>query len=223
MPHGGEIGVHHKVVEWAGMTFHWDTLLMTWLAMAIVLIIGFLATRGLSMVPRNKWQNALEIVYEFLNGSVKENLGNLAHRYIGLIYTLFLFLVVSNMLGLIPRLTSPTNDLNTTLGLALFVLIVIHGSGVRYRGAGGYIKHAFFEHGIIMTPISIIEEIAKPLTLSFRLFGNILAGEILLMVLLLLVPWIVPSAWLAFSVFVGFVQAYLFSMLTLAYISLAVK
>ena len=217
-----EIGVR-EVVRWAGMTFNWETLCMTWLTMAIVLIIAFLAVRNLSLVPRG-WQNVIEMVVEGLQAQMKGTMGKGGMFLAPFIISLFMFLLVSNWLGLIPGMASPTNDLNTTLGLALLVIVMVHVLGVARKG-GHYIGH-FFKPTPIFVIINAIEEIAKPITLSFRLFGNILAGEILIIILLKLMPiWMpVPSViWLAFSIFIGGVQAFIFTMLSMAYLSNAVK
>ena len=217
-----EIGVR-EVVRWAGMTFNWETLCMTWLTMAIVLIIAFLAVRNLSLVPRG-WQNVIEMVVEGLQAQMKGTMGKGGMFLAPFIISLFMFLLVSNWLGLIPGMASPTNDLNTTLGLALLVIVMVHVLGVVRKG-GHYIGH-FFKPTPIFVIINAIEEIAKPITLSFRLFGNILAGEILIIILLKLMPiWMpVPSViWLAFSIFIGAVQAFIFTMLAMAYFANAVK
>ncbi|WP_276723633.1 F0F1 ATP synthase subunit A, partial [Selenomonas noxia] len=124
----------------------------------------------------------------------------------------------------IPTMASPTNDLNTTLGLALLVIAMTHVLGLYVKG-GHYIGH-FFQPFVPFVVINIVEELAKPITLSFRLFGNILAGEILIHILLLMLGnySTVPSVvWIAFSVFVGGVQAFIFTMLSIAYIGSAVK
>ena len=217
-----EIGVR-EVVQWAGMTFNWETLCMTWLTMAIVLIIAFLAVRNLSLVPRG-WQHVIEMVVEGLQAQMKGTMGKGGMFLAPFIISLFMFLLVSNWLGLIPGMASPTNDLNTTLGLALLVIVMVHVLGVARKG-GHYIGH-FFKPTPIFVIINAIEEIAKPITLSFRLFGNILAGEILIIILLKLMPiWMpVPSViWLAFSIFIGAVQAFIFTMLSMAYFANAVK
>lgn len=217
-----EIGVR-EVVQWAGMTFNWETLCMTWLTMAIVLVIAFLAVRNLSLVPKG-WQNVIEMVVEGLQAQMKGTMGKGGMFLAPFIISLFMFLLVSNWLGLIPGMASPTNDLNTTLGLALLVIVMVHVLGVARKG-GHYIGH-FFKPTPVFVIINAIEEIAKPITLSFRLFGNILAGEILIIILLKLMPiWMpVPSViWLAFSIFIGAVQAFIFTMLSMAYFANAVK
>lgn len=218
MEHGGghEIGVH-KLAHFAGLTFNLDTLIMTWITMAIIILLAVLATRNLKLRPQG-WQNFLEMVMDALLEQVDANMGPRGRMLAPLVITLFLFLVVGNELGLIPGFTSPTSDLNTTLGLALMIVVIVHVLGVMNKGPVRYIKH-FFEPYIPFVIINIIEELAKPITLSFRLFGNILAGEILLLILGMLVPYVVPTAWLAFSVFVGIVQAFIFTMLSISYLS----
>ena len=217
-----EIGVR-ETVQFAGFTFNWETLCMTWLAMAIVILIAVLATRNLSLVPKG-WQNVVEMVIVWLHSQIDATMGKRGRMLAPLVVTLFLFLLVSNWIGLVPTMASPTNDLNTTLGLALFIIVMVHLLGLYFKG-GHYIAH-FFQPFAVFVIINAIEEIAKPLTLACRLFGNILAGEILIIVLLKLVPiWMpIPSVlWLAFSIFIGGVQAVIFTMLSMAYLANAVR
>ena len=217
-----EIGVR-ETVQFAGLTFNWETLEMTWITMAIVLLIAFLATRSLKLVPSG-WQHVVEMVVTALAEQSDTMLGKRGQFLSPFIVTLFLFLLVSNWVGLVPTMASPTNDLNTTLGLALLVICMVHVLGVYMKG-GHYIAH-FFQPTPVFVIINAIEEVAKPITLAFRLFGNILAGAILIIVLLKLMPiWMpVPSVlWLAFSIFIGGVQAVIFTMLSMAYLANAVK
>ena len=217
-----EIGVR-EVVQFAGLTFNWETLVMTWITMAIVILIAVLATRNLKMVPSG-WQNVVEMVITGLHSQIDVTMGKRGRTLAPLIITLFLFLLISNWLGLIPKMASPTNDLNTTLGLALLIIVMVHFLGLYYKG-GHYIAH-FFQPVPVFVIINAIEEVAKPITLAFRLFGNILAGEILIIILLKLVPiWMpIPSViWLAFSIFIGGVQAFIFTSLSMAYLANAVK
>lgn len=213
---GHEIG-SHKLAHFAGMTFNMDTLEMTWISMVIVIVLAFGATRNLRLVPTG-WQNFLEMVVTYLLNQIDSTMGPNGRKLTSLIITLFLFLVVSNEMGLVPGLTSPTNDINTTLGLALMVIVLVHVLGMINIGPIKYLKH-FFQPYKVFVIINVIEELAKPITLSFRLFGNILAGEVLLLILGMLVPYIVPTAWLAFSVFIGVVQAFIFTMLSMSYLA----
>ena len=217
-----EIGVR-EVVQFAGFTFNWETLVMTWITMAIVLLIAVLATRNLQMVPQG-WQNVVEAIVVWLHEQIDATMGKNGRFLAPFVVSLFMFLLVSNWLGLIPKMASPTNDLNTTLGLALLVIVMVHGLGLCMKG-GDYIAH-FFRPRPVFVIINAIEEVAKPITLAFRLFGNILAGEILIIILLQLMPiWMpIPSViWLAFSIFIGGVQAFIFTMLSMAYLANAVK
>ena len=223
MGHGGghELGVH-KVAHLAGLTFNIDTIMMTWLVMAIVIFFAVAVTRKLSLIPSG-WQNVLEIIVTALLDQISETMGPKGRRLAPLIISLFLFLLTANWIGLIPvpGFSSPTSDLNTTFGLALMVIILVQILGIVNKGLTGYLKH-FVEPFWWLLPITIIEELSKPITLAFRLFGNILAGEILILILGLLMPWWfpVPSiAWLGFSVFVGVVQAFIFTMLSMSYLA----
>ncbi|MGI6092383.1 MAG: F0F1 ATP synthase subunit A [Veillonellaceae bacterium] len=197
-----------------------DTLMMTWIVMALVILIAVLATRQVALVP-GKWQSVMEMAIEWLLEQMNSAMGPNGRKLAPLVITLFLFLLISNWLGLVPGFTSPTADLNTTLGLALMMITLVHVLGVMHKGLK-YFKH-FFEPYIPFVVINIIEELAKPITLSFRLFGNILAGEVLLIILGILVPYIVPTAWLAFSVFVGVIQAFIFTMLSMSYIGNSIR
>lgn len=213
---GHEIGTH-KLAHFAGLTFNLDTLMMTWLVMAIVIVMALVSTWRIEEKPRG-WQNFLEMAIVALMGQIEANMGSKGKQVAPLIITLFLFLVVSNELGLVPGFTSPTNDINTTLGLALMIVIIVHVLGIKNKGLLRYVKH-FFEPFIPFVVINIIEEVAKPITLSFRLFGNILAGEILLLVLGMLIPYFIPTLWLGVSVFVGIIQAFIFTILSISYLS----
>jgi F-type H+-transporting ATPase subunit a len=225
MEHGGghEIG-GHKLAYLAGLPFNIDTLYMTWLAMAIVILIAYLATRRLTLVPTG-WQNAVEMIITALLEQIEATMGPRGKKLAPLIITLFLFLLTANWLGLVPGLTSPTNDINTTLGFAVMVIVLVQILGIMNKGIKAYFKH-FFEPFIPFVIINIIEELSKPITLAFRLFGNILAGEILIIILGILVPmWIpIPNIiWLGFSVFVGLVQAFIFTMLSMSYLANSLK
>ena len=216
------IGVR-ETVKFMGLTFNWETLCMTWLAMFIVIVISCLAVRNLKLVPSG-WQNFIEMVVVWLHEQLEAMMGwKRGKLFAPFIVSLFLFLLTSNLLGLIPFMASPTNDLNTTLGLALLVVAMVHFFGLYFKG-GHYIAH-FFQPVAPFVVINLIEEIAKPITLAFRLFGNILAGEILIIVLLNLMTYlVVPSVvWLMFSIFICCVHAVIFTMLSMAYLSNAVK
>ena len=214
----------HVVTELFGMQINLDTIYMTWFTALIVFILVLAASRGRALVPSGV-QNAVEIVVEAFCNQFEQNMGKGYKQVVYLLLTLFMFIFVSNEIGLLPtdHLTaSPTNDVNTTLGMALIASFCVHFFYVKNKGFGHWGKH-FFQPFAVFLPINIIEEIAKPVTLAMRLFGNILAGEILLEVLYALVPWFVPMVWIAFSLFIGLIQAFIFTTLVSIYLKESVE
>lgn len=208
----------HVVEQLFGMSVNMDTIYTTWLTALIVFICVLAATRGRSLVPGG-WQKVVEMLIEGLCNQFRENLGPKYRQVTSIFLTFFLFIFTANQIGLLPtqHLTaSPTNDVNTTLGLAIASSLLIHFYFIKNKGVGGWLKH-FFEPFPVFAIMNVIEEIARPITLAMRLFGNILAGEILLEILYFLCPWFVPMIWIAFSLFVGAVQAYIFTTLASMY------
>lgn len=206
------------------------TIVMTWVVMALVIIFTVAATRNMRVDRPGKLQLIVEELFQFLRGLVNENLDpKKGAGLMVLIFSLFIYLLFCNLWGLVPTMMSPTADVNTTLGMAIMVFILVQVLGIRYKG-GKFFKH-FIEPFPFFLPLVIVEELAKPITLAFRLYGNIYAGEVLIAVLLGLIPltadilggFIASVIWLAFSIFVGFIQAFIFTMLTIAYISQAVE
>lgn len=209
----------HAVQQLLGMQVNMDTIFTTWLTALIVFLVVFAASRGKKLVPTGV-QNCVEILVEGLLSQFEKNVGPKYRQVVPALLTLFLFILTANQLGLLPteHLTaSPTSDINTTLGLALAITLLIHVLFIANQGVGKWIKH-FFEPFPVFVFINLVEEISRPVTLAMRLFGNILAGEILLELLYALCPWLIPIIWIAFSVFVGCVQAYIFTTLSSVYL-----
>lgn len=215
--HASEI-IHYFAQEWApGVVIHMQTMYMTWITMAIVFVLFFMAARNPKMVPSGL-QNVMEFFIDFLNGLMEDTLGMKGRKYMAsFIITLFMFIFISNEIGMLPQVgvhwTSPTNDINTCVGLALTVALGVYVVGICQHGLGHF-KH-FVSPSPAFLPLHLLEEVTKPITMALRLFGNILAGEILLIVLYQLAPWIVPEFWVMFSLFIGFLQAFIFTMLAL--------
>jgi F-type H+-transporting ATPase subunit a len=207
-----------------------DTVALTVLVLVIILALAVWVRLHLSEgVERPRGvQNVLEYVFDFINGFVADNLGSERTRAIGpLAVALFLFILISNYLDLLPPwFKSPTSDLNTTAGLALMVFILVQVLGMRARGPGGYVKH-FFQPFAALAPLEVIMELTKPVTLAFRLFGNIFAGEVLIIVFAFLLASFLPAEAFAHTfavglgLFVGAIQAFIFTVLTVAYIGIA--
>ena len=225
-----EVGEHFY---WniAGFTVHGQVLLVTWLVIAIILTIAVLGTSNLEQVPKGL-QNFVELVFEYIAGIAKDQLGEYEYRpWVPFVGTLFLFIFVANWLGaLVPwkliqlpegELAAPTNDINTTVALSLLTSISYFYAGFKAKGLGFFAR--YISPTPIFLPINILEDFSKPLSLSFRLFGNILADEIVVSVLCLLVPLFVPLPVMALGIFTSSVQALVFSTLTAAYITEALE
>ena len=211
---------HHMVVQLLGMNVNMDTIYLTWVAAALVIIVTVLATRQRAMVPSGL-QNAMEMVIEGLLSQFKETLGPKYGQVVSVLLTMFFFILFANEMGMLPTdglLASPTNDLNTTVALALVSSFLVHAMALKNKGPKTHFKH-FFEPFVPFVIINLMEEITKPLTLAFRLFGNILAGEILMEVLYFLVPAGIPMIWLLFSLVIGLIQAFIFTILTTSYLA----
>merc|ERR1711966_360783 len=225
-----EVGTH---LYWnlGGFVFHGQVLLITWLVIAIILGISILGTSNLQQIPKGL-QNFVESVFEYVAGIAKDQIGEYHYRpWVPFVGTLFLFIFVSSWLGaLIPwklielpegELAAPTNDINTTVALAFLTSFAYFYAGLSKKGFG-YFKR-YISPTPIFLPINILEDFTKPLSLSFRLFGNILADEIVVSVLCLLVPLFVPLPIMGLGVFASSVQALIFSTLSAAYIGESIE
>lgn len=218
-------GFPHGPVDFGLGPMNLKTLVMTWIVMGLVILFTVAATRNMKLKRPGKLQLMVEEMYQFLKGLAYENLDpKKGAALMCLLFSLFIYLLFCNLWGLVPTMMSPTADVNTTLGMAISVFILVQVLGLYYRGAK-FFKH-FVEPFVFFLPLVIVEELSKPLTLAFRLYGNIYAGEVLIAVLLGLIPltinffggFIASVVWLSFSIFVGFIQAFIFTMLTIAYI-----
>jgi F-type H+-transporting ATPase subunit a len=236
-----EIGVE-KIFH-IGSFFVTNSLLLVWVVIGLLILITQLMYRKISIVP-NKLQNLFELAIETLLESMAMILGSRqkAIKYFPLIATLFILILISNWMGilpgvgsigiwektheaqkLVPFLRSPASDLNFTLGLAFLTIITINILGVRALGLKVSIKRYLNFSSPINFFIGILEligEIAKIVSLSFRLFGNVFAGEVLLIITGFLVPYFVPIPFLGLEIFAGFIQALVFSTLTIVFLSL---
>jgi F-type H+-transporting ATPase subunit a len=160
-----------------------DQVLYMWIVMGILLVVAVVATRRLQLVPRGS-QNFMEIILEQFVNELDETIGHGGRRYLPLVGTLGLFILVSNLMGLVPGLIATTANLNTTAACALIVFFTYHWIGVRKQGLVPYLKHFAGPVPTALKPlmfvIEIISHCARPLSLSLRLFGNMMAGHILI-------------------------------------------
>ena len=217
----------HWHYELFGMTVNMDTVLTAWLAMLIVLVISGIISLGLKREP-GRFQAFGEMVYGALESIPVSQIGKEGKSYTPIVGSLFLFILTSNLLGQLPwklyhlpegEFASPTNDLNLTAALAILAVICYLVCGMIKKGVFGYLKQFFTPMGLL----EILELVTRPLSLSLRLFANILAGEIVIMVMIGLLPLFLPIPLMLFEVFVAFIQAFIFAVLTASYIAGAVS
>ena len=226
------IGDHHGVVHVLGMTIYLDVVWTTLIAAAIVLGLGLrMRAKATSGVP-GKLQLFWETVVEQVSDLASSAIGPEGLPFVGLGVTIGLFVLVCNWLAFIPSgdpgyLAPPTGDVNLPLALALIVFFTVHYNSVKARGFKGYFKH-YAQPYAALTPINIIEEITKPITLTFRLFGNIFSGVLMITVIVTLIPpylsWIGLAIWKPFDeLFIGAIQAFIFALLTIMYLGMGMS
>nr|YP_001019100.1 ATP synthase CF0 A subunit [Chlorokybus atmophyticus]Q19VA2.2 RecName: Full=ATP synthase subunit a, chloroplastic; AltName: Full=ATP synthase F0 sector subunit a; AltName: Full=F-ATPase subunit IV [Chlorokybus atmophyticus]ABD62174.2 CF0 subunit IV of ATP synthase [Chlorokybus atmophyticus] len=205
---------------------HGQVLITSWVVMAIIIITSVIASRNLQPIPSGT-QNFLEYVLEFIRDLTKTQVGEEEYRsWVPFVGTLFLFIFISNWSGaLIPwrlielpsgELAAPTNDINTTVALALLTSVAYFYAGLSKKGLSYFGK--YIQPTPILLPINILEDFTKPLSLSFRLFGNILADELVVAVLISLVPLVIPVPMMLLGLFTSGIQALIFATLAAAYI-----
>jgi F-type H+-transporting ATPase subunit a len=224
-----EIGQHFY---WnvLGYPVHGQVLINTWIVFLIIGIVALSTTRKLETIPSGG-QNFIEYCVEFIRDIASNQIGKDAPQWVAFIGTLFAFIFVSNWSGaLIPwkvlelpngELGAPTNDINTTVALALLTSVAYFYAGLRKKGFGYFVKYV--EPTPILLPINVLEDFTKPLSLSFRLFGNILADELVVSVLVSLVPLVVPIPLIFLGLFTSGIQALIFATLAGAYIGEALE
>jgi len=225
-----EVGAH-LYWEVAGFKLHGQVFIVSWLVIAALLGFAIVGTRDLKQAPQGI-QNFMEYVYEFLQDIAKNQIGEEEYRpWVPYTATVFLFIFASNWAGaLIPwkliqlpegELAAPTNDINVTVALALLTSLSYFYAGLSKKGIGYFARYV--QPTPILLPINILEDFTKPLSLSFRLFGNVLADELVVSVFALLVPILIPLPVMTLGLFASSVQALIFSTLSAAYIGEALE
>jgi F-type H+-transporting ATPase subunit a len=223
----GELGRIHQLLVSIGdyrLAINLEVVVMTWIVIGFLVVFGLATSRRRSLLPR-PIQVLGEILVAQLYNLTEDALGaDLARKYAPLISALFLFLLASNWLGIIPHLEEPTKDLNTPLSLGIMGFVIAHYVGIKTKGFKAYIKE-YFEPMFFMMPLNLIGELAKIVSISFRLFGNIMGGSIIILVVSYLTYSIILPPFLNafFGLFVGTIQAFVFTMLTVVYISTQAK
>jgi len=217
-----------KLFELLGMgdfAHHYPHVIYSWVIMIFLIVVAGLAVKGISMIPA-KGQNFWEIVIDGMEEFMVDLTGDEGRWFFPLIATVFLYIAACNLSGLLPGFFPPTASLNTTASCALVVVIFTHIIGIKYHGAA-YIKHflgPIWWMVPIIFPIEIIGHLARIMSLSFRLFGNMMGHELVLGILFMLAgAFFAPLPIMAMGVFVALVQAFVFFLLSIMYFTGAME
>lgn len=225
----------HITARFAGITLYTDEIVATVIAGAIVIGLGLYVRAKLTSGVPGKLQLAFETIVDWVSTQVESSMGEGGRPIIPLAVTLFFFILIANWLEMLPTghdpqyLPAPTGDINFVAAMAVFVIVLVHATWIRKQGLRRYLGH-YTKPYLALFPINVLEELVKPVTLTLRLFGNIFAGGVLLVLIAALFParFIVPIpiadvVWKAFDgLFVGPVQAFIFTLLTILYFQSAI-
>jgi F-type H+-transporting ATPase subunit a len=202
-----------------------DYIVMVFIVALIMIVLFTLAGKKRDLLP-GKVQFVSESVIRFFEGQIVEIVGPQGKKYTAVVGTVGLFIVFCNLLGLIPGLMSPTAKLNVTIGCALSVFLYYHWQGIKAHGLFKYLKHFMGPIPAIaplMIPIELISHFSRVVSLSIRLFSNIFAEEVLIVVIASIIPIFLPLPFMALSIFTAFLQAFVFVLLTCIYLASAVE
>jgi len=218
--------IHQLIIPIFGyqVTINIEVIIMTWAVFVVLIIFGLFATRKKEILPRPIQVLGELVVATFYQLTEDALDKEQAKKYSPLICALFMFLLLSNWLGIIPHLEEPTKDLNTPLSLGIMGFAIAHYAGIKSKGFKAYINE-YFQPMFFMMPLNLIGELSKIISISFRLFGNVMGGSIIILVVSYLTYSILlpPMLNAFFGLFVGTIQAFVFTMLTLVYISVQVN
>ena len=191
----------------------------TWIIVAVLALTCRLVTRRLTILP-DGWQAVIEGIVTGIAGQIEDVIRRDARPFLPLLGTLFIFLVIANLSGLLPGVEAPTSKIETPAALALIVFFSVHYFGVCARGLRGYLA-SFTEPKLIMLPLNILSEITRTFSLMVRLFGNVMSGEFVIGLVVALAGLFVPIPLMALEILVGLVQAYIFTVLATVFIGAA--
>jgi F-type H+-transporting ATPase subunit a len=213
-----------QVILWQwGIVSLNTTIVFTWIVMALILVSAWLITRKLTADTRiSRWQNLVEVLVEGMRGQIREISQQDSRAHLVFAGTLFLFILVSNLLQVVPGYLAPTASLSTTAALAICVFVSVPLFGIQSRGVVGYFKQ-YVRPTALMLPFNLLGELSRTLALAVRLFGNIMSGTKIAAILLSLTPLFFPIVMHALGLLTGVIQAYIFSVLAMVYIASATR
>jgi F-type H+-transporting ATPase subunit a len=197
------------------------TLVYTWLIILLLVTLSIMITRRLSSGPKmSRGQNVMEILVGGLLSQIRDVSGEDPEPYLGFVGTLFVFIVISNVLAVVPGFTPPTASLSTTAALAICVFVAVPFYGISSQGFGSYMK-LYIKPSVFMLPFNIMGELSRTLALAVRLFGNMMSATKIVMILLAVAPLFFPVVMNALGLLTGIIQAYIFAILAMVYIASA--
>ncbi len=201
-----------------------DYVIMSMIAAGMLILFFSLSSKTPRLIP-SRLQNVLELIIQFFESLLTDLIGKDGKKYLPLVGTVGLFILVCNLMGLVPGFMSPTSKLNVTAGCALTVFLYYHWQGIKSQGLFKYLKHFMGPIPLLaplMVPIELISHFSRPLSLSMRLFGNIFAEELLILIMASIIPFLLPLPFMAIAIITAVVQAYVFVLLSCIYIAGAV-
>ncbi|MFZ2407050.1 MAG: F0F1 ATP synthase subunit A [Methylobacter sp.] len=198
------------------------SVITTWGIMLVITLIAWLSTRHLDMLLPGKLQTTVEGIVAAIDEAITAVAPEHGRQIMPFIASLWLFLIIANMLGLIPGLHSPTRDLSVTSALATLVFFSVHWFGIKTQGWKNYLHH-YLSPSPILLPFHIISELTRTLALAIRLFGNMMSLEMAAMLILLVAGFLAPIPVLMLHIIEALVQAYIFGMLALIYLAGAIQ
>jgi F-type H+-transporting ATPase subunit a len=194
-----------------------STVITTWVMMAIIGCFAWLATRRLQMSP-SRFQTLVEAIVSIIEESIRDIAPQHVQQILPFIGTLWVFIVLANLIGLIPGLHSPTRDLSATAAMAFLVFLSVHWFGIRIQGLKNYLLH-YLKPSPILLPINLISEVTRTIALAVRLFGNMMSLEMVALLVLMVAGFLAPVPILMLHIVEALVQAYIFGMLALIYVA----
>jgi len=200
-------------------------MLMGAVVVLVLMIVSLIIKSRLSVENPGKLQQSAELAVEFLEGQLEENVGHDGHKFLPIVGTLGIFIAFSNIIGLIPGLGSPTSNVNAPAGCAIVIFLYYNFAGIRKHGLVKYLKHfagPVWWMAPLMIPIELISHLARPLSLTIRLWGNVYAEELMIGIFVTILPLFLPLPFIAFAIFGGFLQAFIFITMSQMYLSMAV-
>jgi F-type H+-transporting ATPase subunit a len=195
------------------------TLVTTWIVMAVLIGGAWLITRRLRTGPEmSRWQNGLEVAVQAVRSQIGEISGQDPDRYLAFVGTLFIFILTSNLLAIVPGYVPPTASLSTTTALALCVFLAVPVYGIAAQGVGSYLR-GYVRPNVFILPFNILSELSRTLALAVRLFGNVMSFTKIVAILLSIAPLLFPAVLNALGLLTGAIQAYIFAVLAIVYIA----